>query len=166
MMYISQRQEAFSVAYAAAVAAAAGFRTSIPTPDDDSVDMIISARGPRGTIRSPRLELQIKCQLGLPEEGTSWAYDLKIKNYDDLRHTDYLVPRALVIVTVPEEVARWTEPSEEHLRLRHCAWWVSLRGLAASTNTSTVRVQVPRHQYFDVDGLSALMQRISDGGAP
>lgn len=86
-MHVSHRQEAFSVAYVRAVAAVAGFRVQEgPLPDDDSVDLTVTARGPGGTIRSPCLDLQLKCRLGRPDDEPEWSYDLKAKNYDDLRH--------------------------------------------------------------------------------
>jgi len=50
--------------------------------------------------------------------------------------------------------------------MRHCGWWLSLRGLAKSDNVATVRVKVPRSQMFDVAGLKAIMNRLGQGGFP
>ena len=44
-----------------AVTAAAGYNVYKPEVDDDSVDLGIAARGGKGTFRSPKLELQLKC---------------------------------------------------------------------------------------------------------
>lgn len=64
-LHLSHQQEAFSRAYVRAVAAAAGFRVQDgPEPDDDSIDITISARGPGSTLRSPKVDLQLKCRLG------------------------------------------------------------------------------------------------------
>ncbi|MCB9794610.1 MAG: DUF4365 domain-containing protein [Alphaproteobacteria bacterium] len=166
-MHISHQQEAFSRAYVRAVAAAAGFRVQAGAdPDDDSVDLTLSARGAGGTLRSPKLDVQLKCQLGLPEGASTWTYDLKMKNYDELRPTDLMVPRVLVIVAVPESVADWVEQDEQRLLLRHCGWWLSLRGLPAVDNTATRRLHVPRSQRFDVAGLQGIMDRVGQGGTP
>ncbi|MEZ4327216.1 MAG: DUF4365 domain-containing protein [Polyangiales bacterium] len=166
-MPINFRQEAFSVAYVRAVAAAAGFRVQDGTqPDDDSVDLTLAARGPGGTVRSPKLDLQLKCQLGRPTDEPTWGYDLKVKNYEDLRHTDYQVPRILVVLAVPPDDTTWVEQNEERLLMRHCAWWVSLRGQTATTNATKVRVHIPRVQTFDVPGLAAIMTRLAQGGLP
>ncbi len=89
-----------------------------------------------------------------------------LRPYEDLRHTDFQVPRILVIVSVPQTVSEWVEQDPEKLLLRHGAWWVSLRGSPASSNIKTVRVKVPCAQMFDISGLSGLMQRIADGGLP
>jgi hypothetical protein len=166
-MHITHRQEAFSLAYVQAVAATAGFRVQDGTqPDDDSVDITIAARGPGGTVRSPKLDIQLKCQRGRPADEPTWPYDLKAKNFEDLRHTDLQVPRILVVVMVPDEVAHWLDQDEERMLMRHCGWWVSLRGSAASANATTVRVQVPRAQRFDVAGLTGIMDRLGQGGVP
>jgi len=155
------------VAYVRAVAAAAGFRVQDGTqPDDDTVDLTLAARGPGGSVRSPKLDLQLKCQLGRPTHEPTWPYDLKVKNYEDLRHTDLQVPRILVVLAVPHDDSTWIEQDEERLLMRHCAWWVSLRGELPTTNSSTVRVQVPRAQPFDVPGLIAIMARLGQGGLP
>jgi hypothetical protein len=165
-MHISHQQEEFSRAYVYAVAAAAGFKYSpAPTPDDDSVDVVVSARGLRGTSRSPRLDIQCKCRLGVPG-GDPIAYALKQKNYDDLRHTDYVVPRILVVLFVPEAENEWTTHTERDLTLRHCAYWVSLRGLPETANEHTTTVFLPRQNSFSVAGLTAIMDRIGQGGVP
>ena len=42
--------------------------------------------------------------------------------------------------------------------------WCSLAGLPASENESSVTVQVPRANLFDVAALTGLMQAINEGG--
>lgn len=166
MMHITHQQEEFSRAYLYAIAAAAGLKFSpAPAPDDDSVDMAISTRGLRGTARSPRLEIQVKCQMSAAT-GDPIPYALKQKNYDDLRHTDYSVPRILVVVFVPEQAADWTTHTEQELAMRYCAYWVSLRGLPPSTNQHTTTVHLPRKNLFNVQGLEAIMNRIGRGEMP
>lgn len=85
-MYITHQQEEFSRAFVHAVASAAGFKVQPgATPDDDSVDLSISARGPFGRVRSPKVDVQAKCWMVEPGEAESLSYPLKTKNYDDLR---------------------------------------------------------------------------------
>ncbi|MGE0144331.1 MAG: DUF4365 domain-containing protein [Planctomycetota bacterium] len=166
-MHTSYQQEAFSLAYVRAVAAAAGFRLQDgPQPDDDSVDLTIAARGATGTVASPKLDVQLKCKLWTPDDGREVAYDLKLKNYEDLRLAHVQVPRILILVAVPEEVADWIEQDDVRLLMRHCGWWASLRDLPESPNTEKVRVKIPRVNRFDVRGLTDIMQRLAKGELP
>lgn len=165
-MTLENQKEQFSQAYLRAVASVAGFSVSRPEVDDDSVDLAIYCRGPRGTVRSPRLEVQAKCTSSPIFSAGELFFDLKIKNYDDLRWTDLLVPRLLLVVVVPSELDQWLTQDQEQMVLRRCAYWTSLRGLEASANTQTVRVSFPASQVFSVEALRGIMDRIGGGGLP
>jgi len=148
------------------VASVAGFSVSRPEVDDDSVDLSIYCRGPRGTVRSPRLELQSKCTSRPTFSGDQLSFDLKIKNYEDLRWTDLAVCRILVVVVVPDDLDRWLEQDQEQMVLRRCGYWMSLRGLQATGNQTTARVWLPTSQVFSVQALQQMMNRIGGGGHP
>lgn len=165
-MDINQQKERFSDAYLQAVAAVAGFVCYKPQPDVDSVDWGIGAVGGKGTIRSPRIELQLKCTARNLMDDHQIRYPLPLKNYDELRAENYQVPRILVVVVIPTEVNEWLIHSEEQLAMRYCGYWVSLRGMPETHNESTVTVHVPRSQRFAVDALCQMMDRIGDGGQP
>ncbi|MBF0614325.1 MAG: DUF4365 domain-containing protein [Magnetococcales bacterium] len=166
-MDLNLQKEKFSEAYVRAVAAVAGFGVSRPEVDDDSVDLTIAARGGKGTVRSPRLDIQLKCTANAAiDEGKTFSFPLKIKNYDDLRDEQVMVPRVLVVVRVPDDVAEWSEVAEDQLLLRHCGYWVSLRGASAVNNTTNKTVDIPRSQIFTVDHLKSIMNRIGTGGMP
>src|SRR6266566_4487959 len=162
----SQQKEQYSNAYLRAVAAVAGYGVYKPDPDEDSVDWGIAARGGRGSILSPRLEVQLKCTATeLPTEPVL-RYALKRKNYNDLKTSNLLVPRILVVVRVPERPADWLHQTEEQLAMRHCGYWRALRGLPDTTNETTVTVEVPRSQVFSAEALRTIMDRIGMGGVP
>jgi hypothetical protein len=165
-VHIDQRQEQFSKAYVRAVAAVAGFRVQEgPQPDDDSVDLTISARGPLGTVRSPKLDVQMK-STRVHVDGDPIPYPLSMKNYEELRHTDYSSPRVLVLVAVPPELQDWIAHSEAELVLRRCGYWLSLSGQPPVLNTTTVTVRIPRSNRFSVEGLNGIMERIGRGEGP
>lgn len=157
-----------SSGYVQAVAAVAGFATYAPSVDDDSVDLGFAMQGGLGTIRSPRLEAQLKCT-DRPLGPGALRLPLKLKNYDDLRPTDLLVPRVLIVVRVPKgPPARWLGQSEERLALLGCGYWLSLRGRGPSpaANTAAVSVTVPRGNVFSAEALEAIMGRIASGEMP
>jgi len=57
----SQQKQEFSKAYVKAVAATCRYATKDLSVDDDSVDLSLAARGGNGSIRSPQLDMQLKC---------------------------------------------------------------------------------------------------------
>ena len=78
--------------------------------------------------------------------------------------TNLLIPRFLVLVLVPPQPEAWLSVSPEQLVLRRCAFWCSLAGLPESENESSVTVQVPRANLFDVAAVTGLMRAINEGG--
>src|SRR5713226_3133366 len=153
----NQQKEQFSNAYVRAVAATAGYNVYKREPDDDSVDWGIGARGGKGTIRSPRVELQLKCTSRDVVKEDRIAFPLPMKNYDELRSDDYQVPRILVVVIVPGAVGEWLTQSESALALHRCGYWVSLRGHPAVANIDNITVDIPRTQMFTVPALGQMM---------
>lgn len=166
LMHPDMQKEQFSRAYVQAVAACAGFAWSIPSVDDDSVDMALHQSGGGGTVRSPKVELQIKCVAAQSPTEDVFSFSIKLKNYDDLRDVTVMVPRILVVVLVPDGIADWLRHNEAELAMRRCGYWMSLRGLPASTNETSQTVYIPRLQRLTVEALQAMMQRIGAGGLP
>jgi Domain of unknown function (DUF4365) len=165
-MDLSQRKQEFSKAYVKAVAAVCGYATQVPSVDDDSVDLGLAARGGGGTVRSPRLDLQLKCTDQDFVRSQTINFPLPVKNYEELRPTDLMVPRILVVVVVPGDLAQWVAHSESELLLRHCGYWFSLRGMPATENEETVTLHIPRGQVFSVPAVTGMMHRISNGEFP
>jgi hypothetical protein len=158
-----QQKEQFSNAFLHAIAAVSECSISKPSVDDDSIDWTLSKVMPR----RPKLDLQLKCTGQAKKEIESTIpFSLKTKNYDDLRVTDLLCPRILVVVFVPDNVGDWLTSDLESLTLRRCAHWMTLFGFSDSLNDTSETVYLPTDQKFDVDALNAIMQRISDGGQP
>lgn len=166
-MDVNMQMEQFSRAYVQAVAACAGFSWSVPSVDDDSVDMVLHQRGGTGNVCSPKIDIQLKCKSSPLPTDDSFSLSIKMKNYDDLRVSNLLVPRILVVVLVPKsEAKQWLRHSEEELALRHCGYWMSLRNALPSENKASQTISVPRAQTFTVESLQAIMQRIGQGGLP
>jgi hypothetical protein len=152
---LTAAQEQFSTA------SLAGCSVAEPKPDDDSIDWTLSCRlAPR----RPKLDLQVKSTNDGTGTEAAIHYPLKRKNYDELILADLLTPRLLVLVVVPPDPLSWLTASPEALVLRHCAYWVSLRGLPATDNETSVTVQVPRANLFDVSAVMGLMQMMNEGG--
>lgn len=162
-MDINQKKEQFSVAYVNAIAAQAGLSNAKPSVDDDSIDLSLKGRGFCGKIRSSQLDLQLKCtSRDLVKDGFI-RFPLPIKNYNDLRGEDILIPRYLAVLLVPELDSEWAELRDEELVLRNTCHWVSIRNLPEKNNLSTVTVEIPLAQRLTKDTLLMLMQFASEG---
>lgn len=152
----------FSHAWLYAVAVAAKLRYQRgPSPDDDSVDAVLSARGLVGKVRSPSLRVQLKCT-ACSRHAPPTSFPLPLKNYNDMRPTDLQVPHLLVVLEVPDDLAWWTRQRADYLALRRCAYWASVRGMGDRTNTETVSVPILRHQQVTPAELQSIMLRIGN----
>lgn len=164
-MHATAQKQAFSVAYARAVAARAAFGYSTPEIDLDCVDATITGHIDARTPRGPRLDLQLKCTSRdlLRDDGVHFS--LEVAHYDQLRSTERMVPIILVVVVVPDELSSWTDHTEDRLELRRSGYWMSLRGLPAVT-TDARTVVLPRVQVFSPAQLEDIMVRVDNGQFP
>ena len=153
------QKAALSVLYARALATRAGFSTSVPEPDRDSVDLSIHAGG----LRRPSLDLQLKATIGLgePQAGVL-SFRLSIKNYNDLRISTQ-TPRLLVVLELPPDESQWMTVTPEALVLRRRAYWLSLDGHDEVPGQQSVTVRIPEHNVFDVQALRTLMEQSRNG---
>lgn len=161
LLSTADRQEALSRAYAAVIAAGAGFTIHPPADfDRDSIDLSIGAGG---SMR-PRLDVQMKATINLRRSGDVFKFVLRKKNYDDLR-VPTMVPRILVVLGLPRRETAWLNVSVRQLVMRRSAYWLSLAGepeLPATQESKMVCIR--QTSRFDVDGLKGLME-MARGGA-
>ncbi len=165
MLTRNDRQEALSKAYVRAVAAHAGLTVSEPE-NDYGIDMSLRAitlRGNRRRDLGPQLDLQLKSTTRAGVGDTHLSYDLKVANYDDLREPEVQAARTLVVLVMPNDEAQWLSQSHDELALRHCAYWLSLKGHPTTTSTTTVRVSIPLANVFSVAAVQSIMERLRKG---
>ncbi|MCY3810624.1 MAG: DUF4365 domain-containing protein [Gammaproteobacteria bacterium] len=153
----ADRKERLSVAWLGAMAAMAGFASGPPEPDRDSIDLTLSAGGPG----RPKMDVQLKATSTPMVREDGLHYELKRKNYDDLREADRMVPLILVVVQLPPNEAGWIDFSNERMVLRRKAWWASLKG-AEGIEGKSKTVVLPTDQRLDVKELIELMGRARD----
>lgn len=135
--------------------------------DDDSIDLGFAGNRRDGVdVKSPKLDIQLKCATNDDENGTHLSYPLKMKNYDDLRDPEVHAPRILVVCCVPENVSDWLHEDAQTTAMRRCAYWLSLRGMPVVPNENTRSVRLPRTQLFNTTALREIMGRVGSGGLP
>lgn len=157
-------KEQLNKALISLVASACELNVASWAVDDDSVDLTIGRKGGGGTIKSPRLDLQLKCseQALLREDGVH--IQLKRKNYDDLRETNLMVPKILVVFLIPSDLQnRLVCKIEEGLTVCKYAWWTSLKGAEEKKDIVSPTVTLPRNNYFDPDGVTSILRKIEEG---
>ena len=128
--------------------------------DRDSVD---------GTFKTDlgkraRIEFQAKSTERDLVRDNHVHYPLTIKNYDDLR-LEAINPRILIVLMLPANIDHWVGQTHEELCLRHCAYWLSLRGAPASSNQTSITVYLPLANIFDSTQLVSMMQSTEVRGA-
>jgi len=163
-MHATLRMEQFSRAWVHAIASVAGFSVYQPSVDDDSIDMGFAKKGGGNTCRAPRIEAQLKCTGGSVVKSDSITFPLKIKNYNDLRLPNLLVPRILILIQVPKDLDESVRQADDELTLRHCGRWVCLRGFPPTKNDSTETIHIPSKNIFDMQALRNMMNSVEESG--
>lgn len=152
-----------------ALACAGGFTTSRMNLDHDGVDLQVACPGPRGTIRSPKIEFQIKSSSRTEVKGDALHHRLKAKHFNHLAGPGFQVPRFLALVIVPSDVGRYAICTEEVMRLSTAAYWLSLAEQdevpSGPDERKTVAVRIPRRNLLTVESLSSLLTGDLKGGA-
>lgn len=150
-----------------ALVSAASCKVQTCVVDDDSVDLEVIGPRELGPVRrSPHLAIQLKCTETDDCKGDTLAFAVKMKNYNDLREPTVHVPAILVVLCVPAETGLWLAETPEQTAMRRVAYWTSLRGMADSTNSTSVTVHLQRSARFTVDALTGIMTRIANGEFP
>jgi hypothetical protein len=168
MMTREDRQEALSLAYVHAVAAACGMTHSVPSKDY-GIDISLHAvdrRRKRFYQTGWHLDLQVKSTTSVTEARSAVSYDLSRNAYDDLR-LPFDRRRMLIVAVFPADEKLWLRQSRGKLELRQSVYWISLRGYSAVSNRSSIRVAIPKRQLFTAEALSGIMDRIrAEEGVP
>ena len=154
----SDKEEELSRIYARAVAAGAGYVTSVPDYDRDGVDLQIRAGG----AMRPGIDVQLKATVRLGKGDGHYRFPLPRRNFDLLRESTQ-TPRLLVVLALPEQEDRWLTLTTKKLTLRRCAFWANLMGEPETHNRYTVTVSLREQDRFDVAGLRDLMEASRTG---
>jgi hypothetical protein len=155
-----------SYAYLHAVASRAGIICEYTGrhTDEAGVDAVLRVKGklaPDSILTQFPVEVQLKSTKVQPlEQDGKYSYSIKLKNYDELRSIHTGAPQLLIVMYLPSDPSLWIHHSADGLVARRCAYWVSLRG-AASTTQGSKTVYIPTSNVVAVDSLMQLMTRFS-----
>lgn len=164
MMTRNHRQEALCRSYVLAIAAQAGVIWSKPDCDY-GIDLslrLVSAQENRQRDVGTQLDLQLKSTTRAIVTETEVTYDLEIDAYNDLRNVTRPCPVILVLLVMPADEALWLSQTTEQLVVRHCVYWISLKGRPPISATRTTRIAIPRTNVFSVEALTTLLQGVGE----
>lgn len=157
-------KEQLSRAYVQAIIAAARCMWARPEPDYDKVDLTIRQRANHLYYSQAILDVQLKATAQDVTRADHIAFRLPIEDYDALREEEVYNQRILVVVTLPSDPESWATWSSDGLLIKHCAYWVSLRGRGPAKAKKKTTVRIPIEQRFDVEGLCRLLKVVGDRG--
>lgn len=172
MLTPQHSQEALTRAYIQAIAARVGLTCSF-RDFDYGIDLTLkpvvvrtnrTTGGRRYVESGVALDIQIKSTTLAIHAETEVKYDLDASAYDDLRDTVVFTPRILVLHVQPKEDRDRLRLTPDGLTLAGRCYWMSLRGYPEVSNTSSVRISIPRTSVLSEDGLRDMMERVKSGG--
>lgn len=155
----SEQKQQLSVAFVHAVSSRSGFTCEREGSDYDSVDVRIGAIGKidgQSFFESPSIHFQLKATVTDCRKEKHLHFPISIKNYNDLRKRT-LNPRYLVVLLLPRDSSLWLEQNEERMISRACAYYLSLAGREAVTNSDSVTIHLPRSNQLTVESLTSLL---------
>lgn len=160
--------EQFQIGYISAIAAAAGCNIVGTPVIDEGIDFVLSHRSDQHQqTGAVYLELQLKSTSQFAGTTTRPAIssNMRADRYKEFTSTNPSVNRIVVVMSLPSDQNLWLTASHQQLSLKHCCYWVNLRGAPAST-AARPTVSAPTANIFDDVALCGIMQRIGQGGQP
>lgn len=163
---VTSFMERHQVAHIRAIAAAAGCQVN-EVEVDEGTDLQLRQTKPSGSqdVSVRTLDVQLKStgsRTSLTHSGVS--VQLSRQRFDDFAESSPLVNKILVVMWMPSDPEDWCEQFEDHLALRHRAYWVNIAG--DKTSASEPTVTAPFSQVFDDVSLCMMLDRIASGGVP
>lgn len=160
-------KESLCLAYVEAVAAKAGVNLAIRQRDYgiDGTFRPVQIVNRRRIESGFPLDYQLKSTINFQLLGDMVKYDLEAKTFNDLvqRHqTTGAIPMVLILLCLPQDPSEWLSMDEQKMELRYCCYWKMVCG-TETTNTCSVRIEIPRQQRFDPSSLASLLHLCEEG---
>jgi hypothetical protein len=146
----------YGEAFVRVLAASAGLVVSRADLDVTGEDFTIGLPGLRGTLRHPRIEVQVKSWCRPSGSASSWRYRMRIEHFNELAGDRFYLPRYLFLVVVPDDVRKYTSVAADALQLHHAGYWASFADQAPVTGARTTTVDVPRKNLLNAATLRSL----------
>jgi hypothetical protein len=168
MLTEQHRKEGLSRAYLQAVASHAGLCCNYATLDygvDATVHSVVELPSGKLVPSGFPLDLQLKATVDWQDRDGSIAYDLQADTYNSLvarANQPRATPLVLILLCLPQQEDQWLSASVDQMILRHCCYWLCLKG-EHTTNTRTKTILIPKVHVLDTTALARLIKLVETG---
>ncbi|MFJ9634068.1 DUF4365 domain-containing protein [Streptomyces sp. NPDC101175] len=156
--------EALQRGYVTSVAATAGCTTEVVQNDSWGIDVQFIKPAASATQLETMLWAQLKSttQVIPDPDKEFFSYQFTKRQYFDHMVKIRTHPKALLIVmTMSQSQAEWTEVTHDGLLTKRACYWVGLEGVTSAADRPTVRV--PIKNVFDANALTEIMGKLDRG---
>ena len=104
---------------------------------------LIQDSSPKPLYNAAQMRVQLKCTSSLTQykdNGDSYTYTLKVKNYNDLIRP------------------AWLEWTEEELRIKGCMYWADFSGFTESTNSHSIDVRIDKKNVLNSSTIVRILE--------
>lgn len=159
--------EALQLSYLRAVAASAGCVIFGKPEIDEGIDVMLSHTADSHQYdHIAYLQVQMKSTSAFEALNTDHvSASISGKRWNFYCKPNPTIGKIIVIMSVPKDLANWTEARHEALSVRYCAYWVNIEA-QPEVQTETTTITAPKNQIFNDVALCDMMERIGQGGKP
>ena len=159
---LNYKMELLHSAYVHAVVASAGTTCDPPPRKDLGIDLRVIDMRHNEQIGHYDAGVAFNCQLkattNCEVRDDCVVYDMDARAYNKLVNWNGIGFAILIVFRLPKNEQEWFNLSEDILCMKHCCYWTQLKG-EKSTNSSSVRIKIPRDQLFDTQTVIELIER-------
>lgn len=159
----NHKMEQFSKAFIKAYAAPLGFNNSELEFDNDSIDIKLVGKDYSGKYRSPEIHIQLKSTCDTQNSSEYIPFQIKRKNYEDLRGSNLAFPRYLFLYSLPEQEDNWLLEKITNIELYNNGYWFSLRNAPSLGKKKSKVLHIPTANLITKNVLLRMMELASDG---
>jgi hypothetical protein len=155
--------ERLSVAYIHAVSGRAGINIASREEHDYGIDVQLNSITYLGS-RRKRIDsgfpvyVQLKATTQWEIDDDNVIYDMEVDAYNMMAlRPNGAIPYYIFVLCLSKSDHQWLYNDERSLVLQNCCYWMR-ETVAQTSNTSKIRVRIPRQQIVNVDSLREIMQ--------
>ena len=157
-------EEKLSISYVTAIVSKAGAQLNNSPGVEYGTDMVIQRVRYIPNIGYVNDGIFIPCQIKSTKnwsmnDDNSINYDMEVNAYNKIVISEG-IPTLLILLRLPVDQNDWLTQDEECLNLKNCCYWENLNG-NQSTNSSSVRVKIPRDHLFTPEIVVSMLNNIN-----